>query len=323
MHGLIARQLSLLLILITVFSCGRGPSINRGVNGTAYTIPAKITGSALPYKYYVLKDDYSKYKSKYQNIEKMYDETAGKNAVDIIPVDTLPPTLGDSEFTISIVDMDNANSYGNYGNDCVGSPGCYIGVDKGLYVDETSHRSGKIFLNNHFSDPKDFEYTLLHEMGHSLGIDHIEDEISFMNPINSFTHYGFLNNDSARVAALFEFREFAKDLESMGSLKEAVSKDNLKLQLMDRFGLSSERSGDLSNIIFSYNKIKRKRALNSNEKNIFARKLIGVNYEEGKKALENHIQGDPRSLEGIIDKASEINNISPEHVSDLVEEFFF
>ena len=73
-------------------------------------------------------------------------------------------------------------------------------------------------------------------MGHSLEITHIEDEISFMNPINSFTHYGFLNNDSARVAALFEFREFAK---------------------------------------------------------------------------------------GIVDKSSEIKNISPEYVSDLVEEFFF
>jgi hypothetical protein len=36
-------------------------------------------------------------------------------------------------------------------------------------------------------------------MGYSLVIGHIQDEISFMNPINSFTHYGFVNNDSDRV----------------------------------------------------------------------------------------------------------------------------
>lgn len=301
---------------MTLISCGSDgiPPLNRGVDGTPYNSPPKISGYALPYKYYVTWADYNKYMANYKSIESLYDGAAGKNAIDIIPVDILPNTLDNSEFNISIVNT-------NLLSTCSGSAGCYSPINKGLYFDETAHRSGDIYLKENFSKAIDFEYTLMHEIGHSLGLGHIKDEISYMNPINTGTHYGFINQDRERVANLFEISEFAKDLELMGSMEETKTKENIKNQLTDQFGLSLERSRELSSLIFSFNKVRTKRALNIKEKNILTKKLIGINFDVGKKALEAHIQGNPDSLERIIERASQMNDISPEHMNELIEEY--
>ena len=309
-----------LILLFTLISCGRNTNIPqaRGVDGTSYDKPEKITGSALPYKYYVRKNDYNKYKAKYKNVENMYDNAAGKNAVDIIPVDHLPSELGDSEFTIEIVDINHPITYGH---NCVGSPGCYVNIDKGLYFDETSHRSGKLFFKNYFPDSIDFEYTLLHEMGHSLGVDHIQDEISFMNPVNSFTHYGFSNNDKDRISSLFEIAEFSKDLESMGANLESLTNEELISNLEENYGLSEERAQSVAKITSSFKKIQNKRSLTNKEMNIYTQKVLGVDYVAGKKALENHIQGDSSEMESLMERAADLNGTSPEAVQDLMGEY--
>jgi hypothetical protein len=48
---------------------------------------------------------------------------------------------------------------------------------------------------------------------------------------------------------------------------------------------------------------------------------LGIDYTASKMALENHIGGDSEGMEELLEKASEVNGITPEHVSELLIEF--
>lgn len=328
MHCLIRETLGVFmklnLILLSFFIVslvGCGPM--RGVDGTPYVAPYKITKSYLSYKYYVTKEDYEKHKSSYENVENDYDEIAGKNVVDFIVVDELPKTLGPGEFTVEIVDLNNEDSYGAK---CSGFTGCYAGNTSVSFRSGdgpiSQYKSGHIYIDNYTSLVSyKYEYTLLHEMGHSLGFDHIRDEISFMNPSASLSYYGFSNHDEERIAALFEIKRFFKDLERMGANREGSQIDELRDHLVEDFGLSEQRSHEVARVLHSFNQVQEKRVLTNKERNILSKKLFGTDFIKGKQALENHIQGDSSSYEDLLQKAAELNGISPEDISAMASEY--
>ena len=55
--------------------------------------------------------------------------------------------------------------------------------------------------------------------------------------------------------------------------------------------------------------------------NIYTQKVLGVDYDAGKKALEKHIQGDSADMEAMMERAADLNGTSPEAVTELLGEY--
>ena len=49
--------------------------------------------------------------------------------------------------------------------------------------------------------------------------------------------------------------------------------------------------------------------------------ILGFDYQNGKKALEKHIQGDGKDLEDLLQLAADKNETTPEHVRELLSEY--
>ncbi len=106
--------------------------------------------------------------------------------------------------------------------------------------------------------------------------------------------------------------DISKDLEKFGSKIEEIEIESLKDRLVE-YGLSDKRTQKVANLVIAYKKISSKRALNAREKNLFTRELLGISFADAAKILveEGH--------EVLIEKASEINETSPEDIEELIK----
>lgn len=179
------------------------------------------------------------------------------------------------------------------------------------------------YYHNYFSKPEVFKDILLHEVGHLLGFEHIEDPTSVMNPYESMVT-GLSEHDQKRIYdnyILEQISRMYKDLEKLGARIEEEDLEYRSLELALSYGLSQERSYEVAKMLNHMEKISSKRSLTHTEKDLVSKKLLGIDYTTSKLALENHIQGDSEGMEELLNKASEVNGITPEHVSELLTEF--
>ena len=137
-------------------------------------------------------------------------------------------------------------------------------------------------------------------------------------------HVGYYPNSFYVDAGRNQYSEettIKKDLESLGANKESLDNEELSYNLEENYGLSEERAASVAKITSSFKKIQNKRSLTSKEMNIYTQKVLGVNYDAGKKALEAHIQGDSADMEAMMERAADVNGTSPEAVTELVGEY--
>ena len=118
-----------------------------------------------------------------------------------------------------------------------------------------------------------------------------------------------------------ETKRFGKDLEFIGAKIENQSVRMIAEEVVFNFGLDEQRAMEVAKLTSSFKKLKNKRALSKREKDLYVKKVLGISYDAGKKALEKHIQGNSKDLELLIKKSAKINNTSPEHISDLIGEY--
>jgi hypothetical protein len=111
-----------------------------------------------------------------------------------------------------------------------------------------------------------------------------------------------------------------KDLETMAANLTRNEVAAVEEGLVENYGLSTERASEVAKVTHAFNKIQNKRALTEREMSVYTSKVFGVDYKAGKSAIEKHIQGESTDLETIIDKAADINGVSPEAVSHLLSE---
>jgi len=123
--------------------------------------------------------------------------------------------------------------------------------------------------------------------------------------------------DRDTLAIFSEADSSIKDLELMGANLEEYQNQNLGEALSINYGLSVERSQEVARLITQYKKLSTKRSLTPTEKNYFSHELLGTDYE---KALGSLTTG--QDLDGLLEKAADINGTSPEAVSSILSEIF-
>ncbi len=125
--------------------------------------------------------------------------------------------------------------------------------------------------------------------------------------------------NSVELGTLFEIHQVSpKDLEKLGAVLEANKKERVKKGLSLKYGLSAESSEAISEILFHFQKIQKKRSLTKKELDYFSRKLIGLNVKELKEALL-----DSEDSYNLIEKVSEMYQTTPEVINDILIEISF
>jgi hypothetical protein len=104
-----------------------------------------------------------------------------------------------------------------------------------------------------------------------------------------------------------------KDLEAMGASIEESNTQTLAEIYSANFGLSEVRAFEVAKLSKTYAKIKR--SLTATEKDVFSNKLLGMGYKEVNHALLNG-----SGYDELLDRAADLNGISPEAVNVILKE---
>ncbi len=112
-----------------------------------------------------------------------------------------------------------------------------------------------------------------------------------------------------------------KDLAKMAALTEGIKLSKTAEFLSAEFGLSLDRSLEIAKLSQAWKKASKK-GMTDFEADSFSTEMLGFSITAGKKAMSNSMAGDHQGLNELIIKASEVNNISPEHVQKLMTKVF-
>ncbi|TDJ04037.1 MAG: hypothetical protein E2O68_08910 [Deltaproteobacteria bacterium] len=319
---------------LALTSCGK----IRGVDGALYVENGKRwSNTKLPLTLRVPKKYYDKYKKEFQDAEADFQTAAGgKDLIDFVTYD------GNYELDKFTDSRSHWNSLYSQGLIDHGEYIVYIKDDKEHFTDfktgidgstlgyawawGTDIYWGALSLNLYTLKLGARVYdVLLHEVGHFLGFQHITEQISWMNPTHTLWPVGFAGDDEEWVYdKYFQFIRdtYGKDLEKLAAIDERKVIEEKAESIEENFGLSADRSWDVSRAIFHLSKVRNKRSLTEKDYNIFSNKLLGFNYKKGKDALEKHIQGDGAELEELLVQAAEVNGTTPEHMTEIMGELF-
>ena len=107
-----------------------------------------------------------------------------------------------------------------------------------------------------------------------------------------------------------------KDLEKMGAFNEKRDHEDIVFSLIENYGLSEKRSHDVASLVKNWEKAYNSRSMTSKDQDIFLRKLTGSNKGAWEKAFKGEVV-----LENLVEKASQVNNVSPEQFRDILKDF--
>ncbi len=103
-----------------------------------------------------------------------------------------------------------------------------------------------------------------------------------------------------------------KDLETAGAKFESLEVAQMEDMLIS-YGLSTERAEEVAKLANAYKKIVSKRALNSRERDMFTKELLGVPFNQAAKDMV-------MDYDGLLERAAELNETSPEAIRELLNE---
>lgn len=119
--------------------------------------------------------------------------------------------------------------------------------------------------------------------------------------IDSFTKENFYFEEST---------DNSKDLEKFGVNIEIQDIEKLSERLAD-YGMSADRSQKIAKLANYYSKLTSKRALNAKEKDMFTKELTGLSFDQAATQMVE-------DYDGLIEKAAELNETSPEAIKELI-----
>ena len=158
----------------------------------------------------------------------------------------------------------------------------------------------------------DYDYTI-------IGYDYYGDAIWGYEPYEvwvptryqdlytgvTFEKTGASSKDLAKVVALKEVAEIQKSAEFISS----------------EFGLSLDRSKEIAGLQAHWKKAAKKAMTNAEVDN-FASELLGFSLTEGMSAYQASAEGDSSSLNALVERSANHNDITPEHANGLVTKVF-
>jgi len=113
----------------------------------------------------------------------------------------------------------------------------------------------------------------------------------------------------------------SKDLEKHAALREERGIQKISAHYQESFGLSVEVSNKNAGLVYDYMNTKNKRSLTANDVNTLVGGVLGVGYDELESAVFDKMSGDESNYNSIIERAAEIQEISPEHMQKIMETF--
>lgn len=112
---------------------------------------------------------------------------------------------------------------------------------------------------------------------------------------------------------------FEKDLERVGARIEQTEMDRFAVALRNNYGFSVDRSEVVARTTYSFNKIRKRRSLTSEDLDHFFDVVAGTDYRSFQKVMRES----NRPVEtDLVKKAAEINGTSPEAISALIIDLF-
>ncbi len=96
----------------------------------------------------------------------------------------------------------------------------------------------------------------------------------------------------------------------------------MKNQLITKFGLSEKRSHQIAKLANHMIKASNSGELNMTTVNSFSEKVLGSNFSKMQDAFKKSIKGNSKELNSIVNKAAELNEITPEHTQKIMGQLF-
>jgi hypothetical protein len=130
------------------------------------------------------------------------------------------------------------------------------------------------------------------------------------------------NNNYRAFLRIFEETDVQiKDLEQIAAMEEKEDFENLVTDLEERYGFSEARSTKVATLVQNWEKINKSRSMTNKDQDILLGKLTGSSVEKWKKALESSDSPRGESLDDLIERASKVNDVSPEHFRDIMIDY--
>ena len=115
-----------------------------------------------------------------------------------------------------------------------------------------------------------------------------------------------------------EDSSYPKDLEKEGYFIEKINIKHISYTLSENFALSEKRSFEISKLIYHWEKIRNKRALNTKDFEQLSQSLLGLSYIELLNGMKKIEDGQFDRINKLIEKASVKNGIRPEDLKIIL-----
>ncbi len=112
------------------------------------------------------------------------------------------------------------------------------------------------------------------------------------------------------------------DSKTQNAILEKYLINSMKEQLQTHYGLKEDRSLKIARLANQMIKVSGERQLSAKETNLFAQEVIGSDLVKMKEAYEKSMKGQSEELNQLIEKAAEVNGITPEHTSKIMSKLF-
>jgi len=113
----------------------------------------------------------------------------------------------------------------------------------------------------------------------------------------------------------------SKDLEKHAALREERGIQRISTHYQEAFGLSIDVSNRNAGLIYEYLNTQNKRSLTANDVNTLVGGVLGTDYDALAGAIIDRMTGDESNYKSIIERAAEIQEVSPEHMQKIMEIF--
>ena len=114
----------------------------------------------------------------------------------------------------------------------------------------------------------------------------------------------------------------SKDLEKMAALKENIKLNQASKAISSLYGLSEERSFQLSKTVFSWKKVSNQRAMTKRDLDHLTVEFAGVKASEIVESFKDLAKGDEARFNNLIERTAAVNEISPEAVKAMIQDAF-
>ena len=114
----------------------------------------------------------------------------------------------------------------------------------------------------------------------------------------------------------------SKDLEKMAAFKENLKLNRASKAISSLYGLSQERSFQLSKTVFSWKKVSNQRAMTKRDLDHLTVEFAGVKASEIVESFKDLAKGEEARFNNLIERAAEVNEISPEAVKKMIQDAF-